>query len=496
MSERPTHSDTWTWSIPDYFNIAAACADRHAQGPRADYAAVIVEDEHKGTLRLSYRELSEASGRFAQTLKNRGIRPGDRVAIRLSNGLEFPIAFFGTLKAGAIAVPTSPFLTENELTHIVSDSGASIVITDQFAWTDTERTTVQEPSHPTRANDPAYLVYTSGTTAHPKGVLHAHRALLGRQPASTYWLNLNASDRVLHTGKLNWTYTLGTGLMDPLYRGATTILWEGKNDPGRWMDLIDKHRATHFITVPTVYRQILSSTPRPNTPSQWSLRRCASAGEALPAEILSAWQSRFGVPIYEGFGMTECSYYLSHGLHSPIRPGSAGRPQPGHAIALLDEQLEPVRDGETGVIAIPEDNPALFLRYWNTEAKDSRQRGWFFTGDIATRDSDGYYTHAGRKDELIKSFGYRVSPLEVEHVLKMHPTVADCAVVGEEVEAAKVLITAYVIPRDGTQVCETDLLAHSAQHLARYKQPKRIHFVHDFPRTQSGKLIRKRLHSH
>ena len=190
--------------------------------------------------------------------------------------------------------------------------------------------------HPTRAEDPAYLVYTSGTTGHPKGVLHAHRALLGRQPSSEYWFDFRPDgDRVLHAGRLNWTYVLGTGMMDPLYRGHTAILAEGAIDARRWLELLARHAATTFIAVPTIYRQILEKTAATGADVP-ALRHCMCAGEPLPPEVLAAWRARFGLEIYEALGMTECSYYLCQTRSRPIRPGSVGFAQPGHDVRLLD----------------------------------------------------------------------------------------------------------------------------------------------------------------
>ena len=357
--------------------------------------------------------------------------------------------------------------------------------------------TVWSAAHATRADDPAYLVYTSGTTGYPKGVLHAHRAMIGREPASQYWFNFDTAgvDRILHSGKFNWTYVLGSGLMDPLYRGKTVIVHEGKNDAHLWTRLIAKHKATIFIGVPTIYRQIVqkTETTKADVPS---LRFCMSAGEHLSDDMLDTWRSRFGMDIFEAVGMSEFSYYLSQSIHRPIRAGSAGFPQPGHEIRLLNpDTLEPAPKGEEGMIAVPENDPGLFLRYWNLpeETAQYRHDGYFFTGDYAKLDEDGYLWFLGRKDDIIKSFGYRVSPYEVERVLKSHPAVADCACVGEEVEKDKLLVVAYVIPQPGTVVTAEQLQAFGQQHLAAYKSPKRIYLARDFPRTKNGKILRREI---
>jgi acyl-coenzyme A synthetase/AMP-(fatty) acid ligase len=354
-----------------------------------------------------------------------------------------------------------------------------------------------EPPHKTRSNDPAYLVYTSGTTGYPKGVLHGHRAMIGREPAAQYWFDFAAdgNDRIVHSGKFNWTYVLGSGLMDPLYRGKTVIVHEGKNDAEGWIRLIAKHHATIFIGVPTIYRQIIQKTNFTGADVP-TLRHCMSAGEHLSDEMLGLWKERFGVEIFEAVGMSEVSYYLSENKFRPIRPGSAGFPQPGHDVRLLDpETLREVTAGEEGMICLPADDPGLFMRYWNLphETGKAFKDRWFLTGDFARFDEDGYIWFLGRRDDIINSFGYRVSPHEIERVMKTHPDVADCAATGEELAADKVLVTAYVMLHAGSSTTADELAAYGREHLAGYKAPKIIYLAADFPRTKNGKIIRKQL---
>src|SRR6185436_19290634 len=259
---------------------------------------------------------------------------------------------------------------------------------------------------------------------------------------------------VLHAGRLNWTYVLGTGMMDPLYRGHTAILAEGASDASRWLELLARHAATTFIAVPTIYRQILEKTAATGADVP-ALRHCMCAGEPLPPEVLAGWRARFGLDMYEALGMTECSYYLCQTRSRPIRPGSVGFAQPGHAVRLLDPKtLAEVPVGEEGMLCIPAGDPGLFLRYWNLDDETARAKhdGWFFTGDYARRDAEGYVWFLGRKDDIIKSFGYRISPYEVERVLKGHPAVADCACVAEVAGADKTLVVAYVIPQADASV--------------------------------------------
>ena len=400
----------------------------------------------------------------------------------------YPVAFLGGLKRGAICVPTSTLFTPTEIDFVVRDSGSAALVIDKAAWRelaphlsgmpslkhallvgsgevvpalgiathDLEPALASietfSPPHPTAAMDPAYLVYTSGTTSHPKGVLHAHRALLGRTPAAKNWFDFHegGGERILHCGKFNWTYVLGTAMMDPFYWGKTVIVSEGPSDAHTWPRLIARHHATVFIGVPTVFLQILAKTTcgKSDVPT---LSHCMSAGEHLSDQVLAEWQKRFGLDIHEALGMTEFSYYLSQSKARPIRPGAAKCPSSGHGNPGEGTQktLEKVPPGEPGMICVPDNDPGLFLGYWNSPDETARLRknGWFLTGDFACCDPDGYIWFLGRKDDMINSFGYRVSPNEVERVFKSHSAVADCACIGESHGAHKLLVVAYVIPK-------------------------------------------------
>ena len=521
------HKD-WEWIIPEYFNIGEACSDRQISLKNGKQTAMIVEDDQLGSSNITYDELAAKTNQFSEIIKNLKLEKQSRVLVRLPNCLHYPIAFLGAMKAGCIAVPTSTLLTATEVIYLAKDSEAAVLVTDHETWKSLEpiaeeltflkavfihqashdlssdyldvkdlsiemdKIEVCTPNPATKSDDPAYLVYTSGTTGYPKGVLHAHRALLGRNPASKYWFNFSAvHDRILHTGKFNWTYVLGSGLMDPLYLGKTVIVYEGKNNPNQWVDLIHKHNATIFIAVPTIYRQILQKTQstKEDVPS---LLHCMSAGEHLSDEVFERWSSRFGLDIYEAVGMSEFSYYISQSVHRPIRPGSAGFPQPGHKIKLINpETLEEIKAGEEGMICVPEDDPGLFLEYWHLpeETAKYKHNGWFFTGDYARYDSDGYLWFLGRKDDIIKSFGYRVSPYEIERVFKAHPQVNDCAVIGE-VSGDKVLVVVYVLASESS-INPDDLVEYGRANLASYKAPKVVYITNHFPRTKNGKILRK-----
>jgi len=526
------------WQIPEYFNIANECVSRHAKSDKAENIALIVEDDQLGTKELSYAALDRQSGKFANLLNKLDIKVGERVLIRLPNSTDYPESFFGCLKQGAIAVPTSTLLAASEVAYLAKDSGAKILVAAKSMWqelqsiidqqtnltaillagegempsltSDSGATTIKlldltemlkemdvdstfKP-HQSRADDPAYLVYTSGTTGFPKGVLHAHRSLIGRLPASQYWFDFKQGDRIMHSGKFNWTYVLGSALMDPLFQGHTVIVHEGKNDAATWPKLIKKHACSIFIGVPTIYRQIIQKTDF-SAKDVPSLRHCMSAGEHLSDEMLAAWRERFEQDVFEAIGMSEFSYYISQRIDRPIRPGAAGFPQPGHYIQLLTGDGTPASNNEEGMIAIPESDPGLFLNYWQLpqETEKAKHDGFFFTGDYARTDDQGYIWFLGRKDDIINTFGYRVSPHEIERVIKTHPDVADCVALGEELGPDKILVSACIILHAGSQLTEKDLLEFGNENLAKYKAPKIVHFYQDFPRTKNGKVLRKQM---
>jgi len=520
----------WQWHLPERFNIAEACVTENVRQGRQDNYALIVEDHQQGTGYLTYGELEAASARFANLLKELGVKKGERVLIRLPNSVDYPIAFFGCLRHGAIAVPTSTLLAAPEVAYLAKDSGAKVLVTAKNMWPELseigkEETALQTvllagegdlPSHKrysmldldgqlskqseeqtpisSRPDDAAYLVYTSGTTGYPKGVLHAHRSMIGRLPASRYWFDFKDGDRIMHSGKFNWTYVLGSALMDPLFHGHTVIVHEGPNDASTWPQLIAKHHCSIFIGVPTIYRQIVQKTSY-SAKDVPSLRHCMSAGEHLSDEMLAAWRERFGMDVYEAIGMSEFSYYISQRRDKPIRPGAAGFIQPGHQVELFDAELKPVADNQEGMICVAESDPGLFIEYWQRpeETAEARHDGYFFTGDYARRDADGYIWFLGRKDDIINTFGYRVSPHEIERVIKAHPDVADCVALGEEIAPEKVLVSICVIRKPGSELSEQALLDYGNAHLAKYKAPKIVHFYQDFPRTKNGKVLRKQL---
>ncbi|WP_458700395.1 aldolase/citrate lyase family protein [Sulfurospirillum sp. 1307] len=521
--------------VPEFLNIGVACTSKHLGSEKENNIAMIIEDSNLGTSQITYKELANSSDNFACFLRSIGLEVRDRVLICLKNSLAYPISFFGTMKSGSIAVPTSTLLSGSEVKYLATDSQAKAIVLSAsmyenllpylqhldnlkhiiisgakslddftkpkdiniYSFEDVIKQTYEEKcTYNSKSREPAYLVYTSGTTGFPKGVLHSHSSLIGREPASEYWFDFKENDRIMHSGKFNWTYVLGSALMDPLYRGHTVIAHEGENDAHSWVKLIKKHNCTIFIGVPTIYRQILQKTDYTIDDCP-SLRHCMSAGEHLSSEMVTLWQERFKQNIYEAIGMSEFSYYISHSKYRPIRPGSAGFVQPGHNVKLLDPNtLEEVGIEEEGMICISEDDPGLFLEYWNLEEDTAKARhsGYFFTGDYAKRDKDGYIWFLGRKDDIINTFGFRVSPHEIERVVKTHPKVADCVALGIDIDAYKTIVSIAVIPKgEVNKEDEEDILKYAQSNLAKYKAPKKIYIVNDYPKTKNGKVLRKEL---
>ncbi|MFN7003399.1 MAG: class I adenylate-forming enzyme family protein [Roseinatronobacter sp.] len=452
-----------------------------------------------GAERWSYARLSAAVRGTGTGLLRAGLTPGARVLLRLGNTVDFPIAYLGALAAGLVPVPTSTQLTGPEITRIAHEtdpalvlSGEGVALPDHPAPTlglDALRAMHDLPPcdwHMADPDRPGYIIYTSGSGGSPRAVVHAHRAIWARRMMWDGWYDLTPDDRMLHAGAFNWTYTLGTGLMDPWSIGATALIPEAGAPLALMLRRFD---ATIFAAVPGVYRQILKDGRTLDLPR---LRHGLSAGEKLPDITRHAWREATGREIYEALGMSECSTYLSSSPTHPAPAGSAGYPQRGRRLAILGPDGAPVAQGEAGVLAIHRSDPGLMLGYLTQDGPDLPLQGdWFLTGDRAQMAADGALTYLGRDDDMMNAGGFRVSPLEVERALADHPGITDIACTEVTLREGVSVIAAFYT---GPETLPEDALhAHAAERLARYKQPRLYRHCPALPRGANGKLQRKAL---
>jgi acyl-coenzyme A synthetase/AMP-(fatty) acid ligase len=473
-------------------------------------ALTIIEPEGRSRS-WSFAEIDDAVRRTASALRGLGLRPRDRVLLRLANDVTYPLAFLAANAAGVVPIPASAELTAGEVAGLVVDSDAALVLAaSDLALPDlsdrgvlganelTEMAARSDPGPyaPTDAEDPAFLVFTSGTSGRPKGVLHAQRVILGRRPMHDGWLGLGPTDTVLHTGALNWTYTMGVGLLDPWARGAHGIVCQGYRDVAEWPKLVAATGATILASVPGLYRRMLRDADL-DPAHLVTLRHAVTAGEALPATLYADWRRRTGRELYEALGMSEISTYVSSGPTTPVRPGSPGRPQIGRRVAILPQEggTTPLPAGEEGLLAVHRSDPGLMLRYWRHPEEEALvYRGeWFIGGDLARFDEDGYLWYGGRADDTLNAGGFRVSPQEVETVLAQHPDVAEVAVGEVETGQGVRIAAAFVVPRADSEPRTAELEALVGQRLASYKRPRAYRLVATLPRTANGKIVRKRL---
>jgi acyl-coenzyme A synthetase/AMP-(fatty) acid ligase len=460
----------------------------------------------------TFSEINRAVLNIAHGLTALGLRPGDRVGIRLGNSSHSALMYFGAMAGGFVALPLSDQLTASELATLLDDSEAAAIATseavpygilrkDIIAIPPTDVSAMiangtPQDYAPTSADDPAFLIYTSGTTARPKGVLHAHRSANGRSPMYQGWYGIRADDRMLHAGAFNWTFTLGVGLTDPWANGATAIVCVGDKAPELWPGVIAQTGATLFAAVPGVYRQILKYAA-PDRAALGKLRHGLMAGETPPPRLIEEWTAATGLPLYEALGMSEISTYISTGPSVPYKRGTVDKPQPGRRIAILPVGGgdEPLPSNSEGLIAVHRSDPALMLGYWKRpeEEADVMRGDWFVGGDLGAIDDDGYVAHRGRANELMNAGGYRVSPLEVEAAIALCPAVAEVACSEVRIRNDVSIVAAFVVLADDAKVDPAAIKTFAAERLAAYKVPREIVFVDRIPRTANGKVQRKAL---
>ncbi len=510
----------------DYF------VDRHVREGRE--ATLAFRDPWRT---LSYGELAVATRRFAGALRAAGVARERRVALLLLDTMDFPIAFWGAIRAGVVPVPINTLLTHEMVGYILADSRAEAVVISAplaaallpvlHSVTELRRIIVAQPDgsaplaldHPrqtsladflatgdpqtptaaTPADEVAFWLYSSGSTGAPKGVRHVHGSL--RATADTYGaqvLQIVAGDVMFSAAKAFHAYGLGNSMTFPMSVGASAVFLPDRPTPDAVLGVMRRHQPTMFGGVPTLYAGLLANPHIGPGAGSDRLRRCISAGEALPADIGRRWRDMVGVDILDGIGSTEMLHIFVSNRDGDVRYGTSGKPVPGYEARILDEHGRPVRNGEAGELVVH--GPSAADGYWNQREKTRRTfRGeWTHTGDTYIRDEDGYYRFCGRSDEMLKVSGVWVSPFEVEEALIAHPAVLEAAVVGHRDQDGLTKPKAFVVLQEAgrSQDAETvkELLkTHVKERIGVWKYPRWIEFVDGLPKTATGKIQRFRL---
>ena len=541
MSATPSRYDelynAFRWNVPEQFNIAAACCGRWARD-RWRFA-LYYEDEAGHESRHTYWDLQQEANRLSNALVALGVGRGDTIALMLPQRPETVIAHIAAYQMGATALPLSFLFGPDALEYRLNDSDTKVAIVDEaslpnlvpvrdrcgalrhvigvdgaresftLAWEELLGMASRRfDPLPTTANDPALLIYTSGTTGPPKGALMPHQCLLGNLPGFTYSQDEFPKEGDLFWSPADWAWTGGLmdALMPTLYFGYPILGYRGRFDPEKAFWLIQKYQVTNSFLFPTALKMMMKAVPDPRDRYDLSLRAIMSAGESVGTAVFDWSREHLGITINEMFGQTEMNYVLgnSHNLW-PAKPGSIGRPYPGHCVALIDDAGDPVPQGEVGEIAVrrtaPDGtaDPVFFLEYFkNPEGTRKKFTGpdneWSRTGDEGRCDEDGYIWYQGRADDMFKAAGYRIGPSEIENCLVKHPAVMNAAVVPSPDETRGNVVKAFIVLTtgvNGDQALIDSLQQHVRKHLAPYEYPKAIEFIDKLPMTTTGKVQRR-----
>jgi acetyl-CoA synthetase len=520
---------SFAWRIPDRLNIAHAICDRHVGSGRT---ALIHEDADGRGGELTFEHLQDRSRRLANALSAHGIGPGDRVGILLPQRPETLLAHLAAYRLGAIALPLFTLFGPDAIEYRLNDSGCKAVVTDAegvekivalrdrlatppvlvtvdgardggaLSFADLiEKASSEHSSVDTAADDPAIIVYTSGTTGNPKGVLYPHRVLLGHMPGveMPHEFFPQAGDRMWTPADWAWAGGLLDVLLPSLFHGVPVVARRlGRFDPEVAFDLLARHRVRNAFMPPTALK-MMRQVPDPRRRFGYDLRTVASGGERLGGEMLAWGREAFGLTVNEFYGQTEANLVLANcAAIMPLKEGSMGRAVPGHTVEIVDDDGHPLPPGETGTIAVRAPDPVFFLRYWNKpEATRDKFRGeWLMTGDTGHRDEDGYFWFHGRNDDVIISGGYRIGPTEIEECLMQHPAVAMVAVVGVPDPVRGEVVKAFIVPRAGVTAGETlagEVQSFVKSRLSAHEYPRQIEFRQSLPMTITGKIRRKDL---
>ena len=508
--------------LPEQYNLVDHFVERHVREGRGDRTAIISGDQ-----RVSYAAIAEQINRVGNGLLKLGLQEEQRVLLLLPDTPEFVAAYFGAMKIGAVAVPTSTAARASDYAYFLQESRARTAIVYStllgelaplFSGHPCCKNVIvcgepvggyinwgqflQDASPnlglaPTSKDDAAFWLWTSGSTGRPKAAVHLHHDWFY---CCEYYargvVGIEADDVTFSTSKLFHAYGLGNGLMFPFHVGATTILYPGKPQARSVLGIAEANRPTLFFSVPTLYATMLQEAEQGTAYDLGSVRLAISAAEPLPADIFRRWKSRFGVEILDGIGSTEVLHIYLSARAGRVRPGSTGQPVPGYELALVDHAGQPVAPGVIGDLLVA--GPSTAPCYWNRRALSrERMRGqWFFTGDKYRVDEDGYYWYAGRSDDMFRVSGQWVSPIEVECTLIEHRCVLEAAVIAYEEGTGLHTPKAFVVLRDGHSgngELAKELQEFVKQRIAPHKYPRRIEFVTDLPKTAAGKVLRYKL---
>ncbi len=513
-------------TIPETFNMTMLLLDRNIAEGRGGRTALVCDGKE-----ITYADLLERTNRVGNALLRLGVEVEQRVMLLLHDTPEFVTSFLGAMRIGAVPVAVHVLATPADYLYFLNDSRARVLLVAADLLPKVEpiiaqcpflrhvvvvdgapagRTRFEEmirgasshlPVAPTHCDDPAYWLYSSGTTGQPKGVIHLHHDMLFCvEPYVRHVLGLTWRDRTFAVPRLFFSYGLNNSLYLPFLAGAAVVLSPARPEPQTVLQVVGKSQPTLFFSVPTSYAGILREAEGKSAAGLFqSVRLCVSAGEPLPTPIYERWVKAFGVPILDGIGSTEVGYIFISNRPGRVRPGTSGELIPGYEARLLDEEGREVPTGEVGDLWIKGESTAA--GYWNKHprTKATFVGEWIKTGDKYSRDEAGYFTYAGRSDDLLKVGGIWVSPLEVESTLLQHEAVAECAVVGAEDVDGLVKPKAFVVVKKGRatgEALKAELQAFVKERLAPYKYPRWVEFVPELPKTATGKVQRYKLREH
>jgi acetyl-CoA synthetase len=526
---------SFRWSVPARYNMAHACCGQWA--PDRSRFALYWEDESGATAAYSFWDIQQAANRLSNALAALGVKRGERVAIILPQRPETAIAYIAVFQMGAIALPLSHLFGPDALEYRMEHAEASIAIVEPTTignlWAIKDRLThlrhvigvggaresavhsweallAQSASRyapvDTSGEDPALIIYTSGTTGPPKGALKPHRVLIGNVPGFLHSHDFFPQPGDMFWSPADWAWT--GGLMDALLPawlfGIPILGYRGRFDAEKAYYLLDKYGVRNSFLFPTALKLMMKAVPSPRSRFDLTLRSVMSAGESVGVTVFEWAKEHLGVTVNEMFGQTEINYVVGN-CHTawPAKPGSIGRPYPGHRVAVIDERGNELPAGELGEVAVNrycngQADPVFFLQYWKNERATQEKfiGDWGCTGDQAKRDEDGYLWYQGRSDDVIKSAGYRIGPAEIESCLVKHPAVLNAAVIGKPDATRGAIVKAFIVLQPGHERSAKlveEIQTHVRGRLAPYEYPREIEFIDALPMTTTGKVQRKEL---